>query len=94
MTGIQQVLNFDCSQPPSILTLNGMVYELLRSSGDWWCPWEICNVIHNRYQVKISDSSATARLRDLRKPQYGAHTILKRKRPDSHAYEYALGDTR
>jgi hypothetical protein len=90
MTGIQQALDFEIAPPPSILTLNGMVYRILKESGDWWAPWELCNAILNRHGVKISDSSVTARLRDLRKPRYGAHIIEKRRRENSTAYEYRL----
>lgn len=73
------------------LTLNGMVYRILKESGDWWAPWELCNAILNRHGVRISDSSVTARTRDLRKPQYGGHVIQKRIREGSRAYEYRLG---
>jgi hypothetical protein len=90
MTPIQQLLDFAIPEPPSIVTLNGMVYDILRRSGDWWMPWELCNAIQNRYDLKISDSSCTARLRDLRKPRFGSHVIEKRRREGSTAYEYRM----
>jgi hypothetical protein len=68
-----------------------MVYDILRGSGEWWAPWELCNAILSRYALKVSDSSITARLRDLRKPQYGGHSIDKRRREGSAAFEYRIG---
>jgi len=91
MTGTQITLDFEVKETLSILTLNGMVYGILRQSGDWWAPWELCNAILSRHGVKVSDSSITARLRDLRKPRYGGHMIEKRRREGSKAFEYRLG---
>jgi hypothetical protein len=71
--------------PLSIKTLNGMVLHVLRLGG-WWTPWQI----QPNVRCMVSDSSITARLRDLRKPQYGAHKIEKRKREGSRAFEYRL----
>jgi hypothetical protein len=92
MTAVQALLDFEQKAEPSLMTLNGMVYKLLKDSGDWWTPQELCRAILNRHDLMISDSSATARLRDLRKPSYGAHNIVKRKREGSRAYEYRLED--
>ena len=74
---------------PSIGTLNAMVFSIMLD-GSWRMPWEICNAVKARTQVLISDSSATARIRDLRKTRYGSHVIEKRKRVGSKAYEYRL----
>ena len=76
-------------EPLSIDILNGKVLSLLRES-DWWAPWEICRQIQLRWLVLVSDSSVTARIRDLRKPRYGSHVIEKRMRDGSRAYEYRL----
>ena len=90
MTPVQALLDFDMKATPTIDTLNGMVYAILMKSGDWWMPHELINAIRNRYDILISDSSCTARLRDLRKPRYGAHVIEKRIREGSRAYEYRM----
>ncbi len=74
---------------PSRASLNGMVYEALLGGG-WWTPWELCRFIGIRARVKVSDSSITARLRDLRKPRYGANVIEKRQRGGSKAFEYRM----
>jgi hypothetical protein len=78
---------------PNIKTLNGMVFTLL-CAGDWWMPHEICANFKGWMGVMASESSITARLRDLRKPLYGSHIIEKRRRENSTAFEYRLNDRR
>jgi hypothetical protein len=74
---------------PSVGTLNAIVQEIL-SDGRWYMPYELCAIILAKHQLRISDSSLTARLRDGRKAKYGSHVIEKRKRVGSKAYEYRL----
>jgi hypothetical protein len=74
---------------PHVDTLNGIVLRLLQDGG-WWTPWGLCNWIASNTGYLISDSSATARIRDLRKPQYGSHVIEKRRPENSNAFEYRL----
>jgi hypothetical protein len=76
---------------PTVNTLNAWVLEFLREF-QWNMPHELCSLVCCRHHVIVSDSSITARLRDLRKPRYGAHVIEKRRRANSSAYEYRLGD--
>lgn len=85
---VQTELCFDVKEP-DIKTLNGIVLDLLRR-GNWFMPHELISLINLYHSVFISDSSCTARLRDLRKPQFGSHTIEKRIRDGSRAYEYRL----
>lgn len=72
------------------------VLEVLRD-GSWLTPFEIQMEVAKRYR-NFSDSAITARIRDLRKSQYGGHHIYCRKRDTSHlgyisrAYEYRLGE--
>jgi hypothetical protein len=83
-------LAFDLSaDAPSIGTLNATVLAILKN-GDWYMPWEICERIWAIHRVHVSDSSITARLRDLRKDKYGKHVIALRRREGSQAYEYRL----
>jgi hypothetical protein len=70
------------------ITLNGMVLEILKIA-EWWTPAEIQRVLLRQNEMH-SDSSITARLRDLRKDAYGAWVIEKRKRENSRAWEYSL----
>jgi hypothetical protein len=53
-------------------------------------PHEIQRVLKDSYGEMHSDSSITARLRDLRKAKFGAYTVEKRIREGSKAYEYRL----
>ena len=84
----QDTFNFE-PKGPTTGTLNSWVLALL-AAGRWYAPWELCREIQLRYLTMTSDSSITARLRDLRKPRYGAHVIEKQRRANSSAYEYRL----
>lgn len=75
-----------------ILNLTGMVYNIL-ADGGWWTPAEIVRTLHQRHGEWHSDSSITARLRDLRKERFGGHTVEKRIREGCKSYEYHLGDS-
>lgn len=77
------------SGSPTIGTLNAMVLAIV-SDGEWLMPWEICERILAAHHLRISDSTVTARLRDLRKTRFGNHTIELRRRVGSRAYEYRL----
>ena len=83
----QPSLNFNAG--PTIGTLNATVLAIL-SDGNWYMPYEICERILRQEHTRISDSSSSARLRDLRKAKYGSHVIEKRIRQGSRAYEYRL----
>lgn len=76
---------------PSLVagTLNAHVLAIL-SDGRWVMPWEICARLWHDRKLRVSDSTVTARLRDLRKDQFGKHKIELRKREGSRAYEYRL----
>lgn len=76
-------------QAPTTGTLNAWVLSLL-ATGRWYAPWELCREIQLRHLTLVSDSSVTARIRDLRKSRYGSHVIEKRIRANSRAYEYHL----
>ena len=66
------------SVDPDIKTLNGMVLRLLRDH-QWWTPWDLCDNLLAHKNLLVSDASITARLRDLRKPEFGGHIIEKRR---------------
>jgi hypothetical protein len=80
---------FDERAAPTVGTLNAIVLEIM-ADGRWRTPWEICDIILLAYQIKISDSSLTARLRDLRKGKYGNYDVEKQPRAGSRAYEYRI----
>ena len=72
------------------------VLELAKESGTWLTPYEIEMHIARKYGSRYSDSCITARIRDLRKSQYGAHRVSCRKRDTSsrgfhsRSFEYRL----
>lgn len=84
----QATLSFETVEP-SAITLVAYVKAVL-SDGKWYMPHEIIAEIKRSKGILISDSSCTARLRDLRKAQYGSHSVEKQRRQGSTAYEYKL----
>lgn len=68
-----------------------MVRTLLTT---WRAPWEIQEEIWRSCGVRVSESGISARIRDCRKPQYGGHVVLIRKRAGTKFYEYKLDDGR
>lgn len=62
--------------------------------------WRVCVVIQDRQWYSLAElaeatgdpeASISARLRDLRKPRFGNHTIQRRRRSPG-TFEYRLGD--
>lgn len=84
----QAELNFDIAEP-DVKTLNDIVRVLMRD-GKWWAPFELVDEIWRTRSVRISDSTLSARLRDLRKAQYGSHVIAIRKRKGTRYFEYKM----
>ena len=86
---IDQPTLFDERPAPTVGTLNSIVLEIIKD-GRWRTPYELCSIILRDHKVMISDSSLTARLRDLRKGKYGNYDVEKQPRIGSRAYEYRL----
>jgi len=86
---ISQPTLFDECPAPTVGTLTSIVLRIM-DDGKWRMPWELCDIILRDYGVRISDSSCTARLRELRAVKYGNHAVEKRIREGSRAYEYRL----
>lgn len=80
---------FEERKAPSAGTLNAIVLKIM-SDGSWRMPYELCDIILTRHKVTISDSSVTARLRELRAAKYGNYNVEKRIRAGSKAYEYRV----
>jgi hypothetical protein len=64
------------------------IYELLRR-GIWYAPHEV-QLQLRLLGCHVSPEATTARMRDLRKPQYGRHNLVKRKRNGTDYYEYRI----
>jgi hypothetical protein len=88
MDTLQAELCFDAPEP-SAKTLCGIVLAYLRD-GKWVMPWELCAAILHDHKIMVSDSSLTARIRQLRNADYGGHIIEKRIREGSRGYEYRM----
>lgn len=56
----------------------------------WYIPAEIIRELYYEDGEMRSDSCITARIRDLRKPEFGGFTVNSRKRSGSRAWEYQL----
>lgn len=70
--------------------LNGEVLSLLREHHAWHTPYTLRQRIEELTGRWVSDSTITARLRDLRKLRYGAHQIITERLPNSHTCRYRL----
>lgn len=62
----------------------------LMKDGRWRLPSEICRKLRPQLGYKPGEAAVTARLRDLRKPQFGSYQVKCRRRESSRAYEYAI----
>lgn len=56
----------------------------LISDGRWWTVWQLAEA------CRCMETTASAKLRDLRKKPYGGFAIESRRLPDSCAYEFRL----
>ena len=74
---------------PQALSLVGIVRDVLLTH-DWISPYALQAAVEARTGAWHSDASISARLRELRRPEYGGHVIVKRKREGSRSYEYRL----
>ena len=84
----QTTLSFELADP-SVSTLVDMVRTIL-TRGAWVTPWEICDEIYRTRGIRVSDSTSSARIRDLRKAEYGGHRIAIRRRQGTKSYEYKM----
>jgi CYTH domain-containing protein len=74
---------------PKGRSILGAVYALMADEG-WRTLLQIRDGL-SMYGVKyVSETTVSARIRDLRKLQYGAFTVERRKRHESRQYEYRL----
>lgn len=64
------------------------IYELL-SRGVYYAPHEV-QLQLRLLGCHVSPEATTARMRDLRKPQYGQHKLVKRTRPGTGYFEYTI----
>lgn len=65
-----------------------IILEIL-SQGRWYAPHETYREIQLR-GCDLSPDSSSARQRDLKKPKYGRHPVVKRRRAGTDYYEYQI----
>ncbi len=59
------------------------------SRGLWLAPHEV-EMELKCHGIYISPTAVTSRMRDVKKPQYGCHHLMKRKRKGTDYYEYRI----
>lgn len=67
-----------CEDGQRLRTQHEIVLEIM-SDGQWRTFDQIVKQIYDRYEVMASPNGVSARLRDLRKPKFGEHTVDKRR---------------
>lgn len=85
---VQMELNLAPANPQA-LSLVGIVREILLSH-DWITPYQLQAMVEARTGTWHSDASISARLRELRREEYGHHVIARRKREGTRSYEYRI----
>lgn len=71
------------------MDIRSSIRELL-SRGNWYSTVEVQGYLQITHCKLISESAASARIRDLRKPQFGGYKVVSRPRHGSSAWEYTL----
>jgi hypothetical protein len=76
-------------EPKDISNIREVIRDLL-SRGRALTTYEVAGYLEIIEGRKISESACSARIRDLRKPQYGGYTVNSRPRHGSTAWEYQI----
>ncbi len=65
-----------------------------RGLNRWYTAWELQKMMTEGFGIGermiFSESTITARIRDLRKNDYGSYTVRSRKRTGASSWEYQL----
>jgi hypothetical protein len=70
-----------------------VLLEMYATRGSHWLTaYEVQRLVHERTGTLYSESTITARIRDLRKPKCGRWEVLSRKREGARSWEYQLSD--
>lgn len=75
---------FDAKLDGPRLTTQLEAVRMVISGGGWWTLSDISTL------ADAPQSSVSARLRDLRKPRFGKHTVERRRVADAGTYEYRM----
>lgn len=66
----------------------------LLSRGYAYTTYEVAGFLEITIGRRISESAVSARIRDLRKPQYGGYKVVSRPRHGCTAWEYQINEHR
>lgn len=71
-------------------TTTELVREIMMR-GEWVTPYSVQSSIRVKEGRQVSDAAITARIRELRRPEFGGHTIDSRPcGGNSRAHEYRM----
>ena len=68
----------DLLEPVKLGRQLAAVYAAMRYGTAWTLP-VLCAYLRNGYGIPISEAGLSARIRDLRKNEYGGYTVVRRK---------------
>jgi len=74
---------------PRLAGLLELVLEALRNR-DWWTLRGLTEYVERRSERRASETSVSARLRDLRKRKFGGY-VIERKNEGGGLFQYRLG---
>lgn len=67
------------------------VKYILTQNPGWYTLHEIKNYMHRSFRIEGSEAGISARIRDLRKPKFGAYTVEARRRDgEDGLWEYRI----
>ncbi len=73
----------------SELNVRAVIKDLL-SRGHFYSTYEVVGYLQITHRKLISESAASARIRDLRKPQFGGYKVESRPRSGHTSWEYRI----
>lgn len=76
-------------EPKDSSNIREVIRDLL-SRGYPYTTYEVAGFLEITIKRRISESAVSARIRDLRKPQYGGYTVNSRPRHGCSAWEYSV----
>lgn len=88
MSGGDRGSTLEPEDVPRLARATAAVYDVMRD-GVWRTLLDLGQALIAR-GVHMSIAGASARLRDLRKPQYGGYEILRRKTSIAGVFEYCM----
>ena len=80
-------------EPNDSANIREVIRDLL-SRGYAYTTYEVAGFIEISIGRRISESAISARIRDLRKNQFGGYTVNSRPRHGCNAWEYQINEHR